>query len=595
MGLVMQVPYTGVPTEKPDARGTPSYNVPVSANAFGASEAEAQGAAAKVVGHADVAMYGALSDLGSEFRKVGNEMWERAVALQQLKNDTEAREADAQYMIEAGKLHADFNALTGKAAVDAFPQYMTQLKETREKIRGTLTNDDVRRRYDGPSSTLMSRSIFNGAGHAATANKQWQLKTATSEMELDAKTVEDDPQDDILFQTKLKRTRDNVAQVSAIQGFEPGSAPEKELALKAQSALWAQRIIGLSRTQPFEAGTMLDANKTKMTGTDFLKVDNTIRNQQRAVGSRNIAEEVYNANLDADGQTVKSLTNMEKEAEARAKELSPNDPILAQQAVAAIRGKYNQDKYAKRQEEVTNLQVVAGGIERGVRDIRDLRNDPRVAAAIDALPESKRLAIPGQINRYNAARDKVTNQDSYQRLYGLANNDVESFLNTDLTKEPLSQEDMRKLQERQRKLKEVPNQDPRVNRAISQIRGAMGSQLEALKIYKRETGNKDDYDKFTGAVQAALDVWTEENKKPPSDKDIVEIIGRQVIKQVSEPGRLWGTNEVPFFNKTVPQTFTDWAKAEAVKRSEPEPTPEVIRRAYIRTEFIKLYGKKEAK
>lgn len=591
----MQVPYAPVPTEKVNAGGTPGLNVSVSATAFGSQAAEAQGAAAKMVEHADVALYGQISDLGKEFGKVGNEMWERAVALQQLRNDTEARNAEAKYMLDAGTLHANYNSLTGKAAVDAFPGYMEGLKAAREKIRDTLSNDDSKRRYDGPSQTLLSRSIFNGAGHAATANKQWQLNTAKSEMELDAKTVEDDPKDDILFHSKLKRTRDNAAQIAAIQGYEPGSAPEQELALKASSALWSQRIIGLSRTAPFEAAALLDANKTRMTGQDFLRVDNSVRSQARAVGAANIADFVYKSNLDEEGKSTKTLAFMEDEVAAHAKANSPDDPILVQHAIASLRGKYNQDKSARRQEELANLEVVRGALLKGPIDIRQMRMDPKVAAAIDALPASKQVAIPGEINRFNASANKISNQENYNRLWGMSNNDVEAFLNTDVTKEGLSQEDMRKMMEKQRKLKEYPSQDPRVGRAIGQIRGAMGSQLEALKIYKREAGNKDEYDKFTGAVQAALDVWTEEKKSPPTYKDVVETIGPQVIKQVSEPGMLWGTNETRFFKQAVPSAFADKVKADVVAKGGTEPTPEQIHRAYIRIEFIKLYGKKEAK
>lgn len=591
----MQVPYTPVASEKPSSSGTPSFSPSVSANAFGGQAAEAMGTAAKMVGHADVALYGQISDLGKEIGKVGNEMWERAVALQQLRNDTEARDAEAKYMIDAGTLHANYNSLTGKAAVDAFPAYMEGLTKAREKIRDNLTNDDSKRRYDGPSQTLLSRSIFNGASHAATANKQWQLTTAKSEMELDAKTVEDDPQNDILFQQKLMRTRNNAAQISLLQGNDPNSAPEQELALKAQSALWSQRIIGLSRTAPFEAATLLDANKTKMTGADFLKVDNTVRAQSRAVGSRNIANEVYTSSLDAEGNLTKTLTQMEKEVDARAKELSPNDPILAHQAVAALQGKFNQDKSARRQEEVTNIQTVAGGIEKGVRDIRDLRQDPKVAAAIDALPESKRLAIPGQINRYNAARDKVSNEGAWVRINGVSNNDVTEFLNMDLTQQGLSQPDMKHFMAKQRKMIETPGQDPRIDRAKRIIRSAMPETLEALKIYKREPSNKDEYDKYTGAVGQAIDVWTTENKKPPTDKEIAEIIGPQIVKQVSEPGMLWGTNDVPFFRRAVPKAFADDLKAAMIAKNAKEPDEAEIRRTYNRVEFIKLYGKKEAK
>ena len=286
---------------------------------------------------------------------------------------------------------------------------------------------------------------------------------------------------------------------------------------------------------------------------------------------------------------------MEKEVEAKAKKMSPDDPILAQHAVQALIGRYNQDKYARRQEELVNLEIVASKIKDGVRDVSELRADPQAAAAMDALPRAKALAIPGQINRYNAAKNQETNQENYQKLWGLANNDVEAFLNTDLTKEQLSQADMRKLQAQQQKIREVPMQDPRVNRAIGQIRGAMGSQLEALHIYKRDAGNKDEYDRFTGAVQTAIDVWTTENGKAPMPKDVIETIGPQVIKQISEPGRLFGTNEVPFFNQAVPRTFSDKIKADVVKQGGREPDENEIRKAYMRTQFIKLYGKKEAK
>lgn len=570
-----QVPYQNFTTAQPSSTGTPNVNVSTPAAAFGGNVAEA------------------ISGLGHSISHVGDELFTRAIALQQLQNETDAKDADSKYMIKAGELHANYSALQGQDAVKAYPQYSKDLEQSRKDIRNGLGNAQAQKMYDSQSLGTMGRSIFNGAGHAATQQRLWSINTAKAQIDLDAKTVEDNPQDDVLFQNKLNRVRQNANQLSDLQGLGQDSPQSKDLTLKASSQLWAQRIVGLSRTAPFEAAKMLDEHKTKLTGPDYQKVDNTVRSTARAVGSVNIANDVYNAGQSTDEKPSKSLKEMETEVEAKAKEQSPDDPILAQHAIAALRGKYNQAKYADKQADWENSQIVESAIINGTTDIQQLRADPKVAAAIDALPANKQLAIPGQINRYNSQRDTVTNQESYLRLKGMSNNDVEQFLNTDLTKEKLNQHDIRTLMEQQRKLKSMPSADPRVSRAINQIKTSLGSQMEALGIYSRTGNNKEDYDHFTGAVQSALDVWQEAHGKPATYKDVTETIGPQVIQQRAEPGVIWGTNKKPFYNQTVPENFKETVKADVIAKGGVEPTEEQVYRAYIRTQFIKLYGKKE--
>lgn len=562
-----QVPYTPYPTANPSAQGPARVNISTPLDAFGGNIAQAVEGLGKVTEHA------------------GNELFARAVALQQLNNETEAKDADAKYMIAAGELHANYSALQGKDAVDAYPKYAKDLEEARIKLRGSLSNPAAQKMYDGSSLSTMGRSIFNGAGHAATANKQYVIGTATSAIDLDAKTVEDNPQDERLYQEKRARIQENARVLAGAKGFPPGSPMEEDLALKATSKLRSQQIIGLSRVAPFEAAARLDQFKTELTQDDYLRTDNTVRAQGRAVGSVGIANEIYDPE--------KPLKALEDEARERAKKVNPDDPLLAQHAVAAVQGKYNQDRAARRQEEATNLQTVDGAIGQGVKDIQQLRADPKVATAIDALPKDKQLAIPGKINRYNAARDKISNEDNYQRLYGIMNNDVEAFLNTDITQEKLSQPDIRKFQVLQHKLKDNPNQDPRVDRAKGILKGAMGAQLEALGIYRRTEANKDDYDHYTGALSVALDSWMDEHKKPPTAKDLIDTIGPQVIQQRAEPGWLWGTNQKPFFTQSVPDKFSTQLKADMASKELPEPTEQQVYRAWLQLQYGK-YGKSKS-
>lgn len=563
---MVQVPYKPV-ADVPRDISTPRVSIQTDIAAFGGTVAQA------------------TEHLGKTVEGAGDELFKRALALQQLKNESEAKEADTDYMITAGKLHADYSSLQGKAAVDAYPKYIEDLRQARTARRDDMSNDMARKMYDSQSLSTMGRTIFNGAGHAATENKKWAMGTAKAQIDLDANEVSDSPKDDVLFQQKLERTRNNVAQLSTLQGFEEGSPQARDLEKDQTSKLWLQRITGLSRKAPFDAKSMLEKSAKNMTEADYLKADQIVTSTGRAVGAANIAQEI---------DPTKPLAEQEADAREKAKKFSPDDPLLEQHAVSAVRGNYNQSKYAKNQEDYTNQQAIDAAIGQGVKNEQELRANPDVAKAIDSLPANKRNAIPGAINRFNAARDKVANEDSFMKLWGMSNNDVEGFLNIDPTSQQLNQSQMKAIMDRQQKLKSIPAQDPRVNRAITVMRGSMGAQIEALGIFRRTEQNKDDYDHFTGAMSSAIDVWTEQHKTAPTAKDINETIGPQVIQQRIEKKYfgLWDTKR-PFYDQDVPDKFADQVKADVIAKGGVEPSKEQLYRAWIQSQTIKLYGKKD--
>src|SRR5882762_8322699 len=173
------VPYKPIPDQSPQATPTPYFHVNTPPAAFGANIGQA------------------LEGLGQMTEHAGNELFTRAIALQNLRNETEAREADAQYMMKAGELHANFSSLQGKQAVDAYPGYMQQLQESREQIREGLSNDASRRLYDSPSLSTLGRTIFNGAGHAAAENKSWAYGASKARIGAMADTALSSPNDDL--------------------------------------------------------------------------------------------------------------------------------------------------------------------------------------------------------------------------------------------------------------------------------------------------------------------------------------------------------------------------------------------------------------
>lgn len=568
-----QVPYSPVPNVEPIQGGPGPISVSTPIEAFGGATARA------------------IQGLGAELDKIGGEVFQRAIAIQQLNNDAEATEADTQYMIMAGKRHAEFNALEGKARVDAYDSYVKGLESDRAAIRDSMSNPMAAKMFDKSSRGTMGRTIFNGAGAAASAQKDYYVGTKVDQMKLDAKSVEDNPGDDLSFQDKVNRTIENAKAVAAAKGAPVGS-PQEELLVKTQvSALWASRIIGKARTEPFEAAKILDANKAQMTEQDFLRVDNIVRGQSRAVGAANIADQVYDPD--------KPLKDLEEEARSKAKALNPDDPILANHAVSALQTKYNQQKYAKRQEDLDNWQTVQGGILSGVTDERQLRLDPKIDAAINSLPKEKQLSIPGTIQRYNAARDRQTEIDTYWKVKGLFETNPEEALNLDVTKEKLSQADMKMFAKLQDKLKEKPQQDPRVQRALRMISGAMPQQLEALGIRRYTDSNKDDYNRYAGAVSAAIDAWREDKGKPPTDREIIDEIGPTVLKQVNTPGAIfgdfWPNKTFPNWKPNIPNELKEKVRNDISSKTGEVVSDEQIERAVQQMQFQKLFSTKKAK
>lgn len=266
-----KVPYQPFSTEAPSQAGTPNFRVETSGAAFGSTVAAA------------------TSHLGDALGKAGDELFARAKALQDLRNDALANDADAAYMMRAGELHANFNSSQGKTAVDAYPQYVQDLQSTREELGAGLP-DAARKLYDNRTKSTMGRTIFNGAGHAATENKRWALGAATARIDAHKDNALWAPMDDKQWQENTDFIANEVRQKGMLAGW--GEDQVNNQISSELSGAWSNRIIGLSKTNPFAAQEMLQKNRTEIRGQDLEKVEGAVRLQMRSTGSRNISDAV---------------------------------------------------------------------------------------------------------------------------------------------------------------------------------------------------------------------------------------------------------------------------------------------------------------
>jgi len=285
----MQVPYQPYPTHTPQFQATPGVHVQAFPAAFGAN------------------IGSALEGLGKVTEQAGNELFSRAVALQNLNNETEAREADAQYMMKAGLKHEQFKATFGKSAVQGLDDHLKELNELRQKFRSGLSNDMARKMYDASSLSTLSRNIIGAAGHAGAQQKQWVFGTAKAGIEASKDQALSMPTDDVAFQKGLNDLRERVGVQADAAGWDDTQA-NQELA-KQTSSLWAQRIKGLAHTQPYQAQKMLDDARQKgaIRGEDLEPTTNFVRQRMYTTGARNIAHTVSTGDDLAPGSGVVTM------------------------------------------------------------------------------------------------------------------------------------------------------------------------------------------------------------------------------------------------------------------------------------------------
>jgi len=294
------VPYNPVPQVSTAPASTPRFQADVSSATFGGN-----------VGSA-------IESLGGQLRQSGNELFERGMAMQTLYNQSEAQEADAQYTERAGLLHANYNTLQGKAAVDAYPKYIEELKQTRTSIRDGLTNETSQKLFESASNGTMGRSIFNGAGHAAGENKKYALGASNARVSAIGSQTLSFPEDERSFQEGMRTTETEVRAQANLMGLSP-EATEEAVSLQ-KSKLHGERIKGLAKREPIVAGKMLDeaVKKGEVRGEDIGKLTAIVQQQRNTVGARMISKAVntgdgvsYGASIVDIGQASQAIGQFE--------------------------------------------------------------------------------------------------------------------------------------------------------------------------------------------------------------------------------------------------------------------------------------------
>jgi len=531
-----------VPTAQPSLTGTPEVSLPVPVDAFGGA-----------IGHA-------IQSFGTDLTHATNEIWQQVVANKNLQNETEAKNADAQYMMQAGIKNEEFKQREGlNAGPDALAKHITDLNDLRTSLRGSL-NPAAARMYDGSSLSNMGSYIRLASGYSGTQMKVANNNAATSRKEIIKNNIEADPNDEVTFHRGTQALRGENSRLADNGGWSPD-----QLEATNQSDVsdyWSKRIASLSKTDAIGAQKMLDtATKNKaITPTDAGRVTATVQQQFDTQGSRVITNKVLADRRAGEEEADKPVDTYIDAGMKEADKLGLDPARLEEfkdRVRTSIMTKYKQQKSIETDSDNQNVRTIGKALIKANAEgqspttLEELKGiDPAVSPAWDAISRDprKQQAILKQLEHNAAGTNRIPTTQANLMLFhqykgmSLSPDDDKraSFMAQNFGADnrlSLPQRDhLMNIQERMQK-----NQydDPRVVRALRILAPDMrGADVKYPIDPKKDPQN---YFQFVGGLADSLEQYKTDHPGKMPSPDEVKQIGSQLMQE--QASHWWQSHE----------------------------------------------------
>ncbi len=568
---IAQVPYQPFPTAQPQGGGEK-----ISVQTPGAAFGENIGAA--------------LKQLGGTTEQVGNELWGRAVALQDLTNETNARRAVADYGEQQAMMHekfiSDVQADAGNSA-GLLQKYISDSKAMREKFRSGLDTPNAQRMYDGESQGFLLRNINAAAGHAGDQFRGWVGDEAIASVKS--------------LQHHWANSNDPTEAEAKIQAGNAGidaAAPAKrwgpnEVALQKQdfaSQVYISQVTNIaSNGDPQKAwGMYKDMIADGRIDTKEEKpLQTAIWHENRTIATRNLVDQV--------AKEGGSMAEMKAKLDGFADDpkISLGDPDFKESLERRLIYDTGQIKHQITYEQNQNEQTLYKGIARGISTPEQLKNDPETGPAYSAMSPKDQNLWDKKVYIAAQNRDTQTNRESKEILQNLADLHPKEYLQQDLydPKWKLNVDDRKYFIGQRDRLVKQPLEDPFVKQSVNYMLHNFAPQMKALGIINPDTGllkKGDTSSALLGSLSLALKEFEEVNKHRPTPDEMKEKVIPPVISTHSEPAWFgFSTKEVPEFKRAFPPKDLEKAKA-ALSEGGMTPTDAEVKR-YIMQEQWKHY------
>lgn len=552
----------------------------------------------------------ALEHLGTTGEQVGGELFQRAIAMKELDNETEARSKASAYVEQQGIMQADYDSKVGKEAVDGLVPHLNASRALREQLRGDMSNPASARMFDSMTFGFMGRIVRESASRAGTAHKQVTIDGFNAEADIARRSVESDPDNPNVFNEGKARAVDAIKNAAMIKhGVGEDDTIVVDAGVKAEQMILGSKIKGIARDRPLEAIKLMEENK-KALGDQYDVLKPEVETKGNAVASSNIVDGVIARHTDkATGKIDASVADMQAEAEAEAKEKFPSFSLLP---TSVKRGIDFQIRNAEFSANIDNKQatldlktIIAKHPE--IKDVQDLLAIPGVDQQVRKMRGYNQETLQTLIDH---TRSTIWHQEwevNAAKLKGWSSSDVMRFLNEDLEGWNLKPDVRIELQNKQLELSKNPSGDPRVDAGMHVLTTAFGGQLKAMGVNHADYKNPNSlYNHFRGALQEQLAEWAQDHPgKKPSYDDITTDIWQKVKSQHMVNG--WFGRQVQDYAfkqytkpsmDEIPEEYVSKKSAEVMQKFGVTPSRQQLYRAYLRDqwqELLKNQAKTESK
>lgn len=565
-----KVPYNPVPSVEPSTQGTPEINVPSLPDAFGANIGQAQ------------------QGLGKAIEGAGDELFRRALAIQELDNRAEADNLATEYMLQQGAKDEEFKNLLGRDPKANLEAHNRSSQELREKIGNNISNPAARRLYDSETRRYFAGSVVRATGHAGTQFKSYLVKTNDASLQVIKNEIFADPENYLAFVRGMGKGAERIEENGRIAGDSEATILANKQ--KFEQDMLLERIRGLGEKDPKKANAFLEANKERLGAN----LDNAIRSVNTnliAKGTR-IGENQINDDLKID-PTASKKTDQQRmqEADKFSEQYAPGNVMFRDEMRRRVQTGVTQARLAKKQHDWQNNRTVQGAVltpdstGKLPTNTTELFANPRVKDAFEQLDEKAQGDILRGLTRNvkEALVVPMTPERQAKTAYfrGLSGEDPIKFLEVDFLKEDLPWEYRDAFIKQQVAMTKKLEDDPRVNAAMA----SLNSMLVAAKLTNAD--NPTERARFRGALQDAINIHQQKNKKVPQGEDL-QRMGRQLLQKQSGN---WFFGETKTFQM---EPNSEQRKAilnlDKWRKDGITPTDADIQREFVRMRYQQLYN-----
>jgi hypothetical protein len=224
----------------------------------------------------------ATQELAGAVSGLGEGLKNQADFIQDVRNENTARDASVNLGARMGQIWSDYSQKEGKAAVDAYPDFVGQLQAARKDALDGAPNLAVQNMLGQQATYMVDRWQIAGGTHQAEGMKQWTSQSYLGTLEDASNQAAHSWTDPDFVGGQLARGTDAAKSLSALHGEDAETATAN--AAKAADQVLEPAIKTAAATNPTAAQALLTKYGPSMSGPGLARVTEELKAGERQSG-----------------------------------------------------------------------------------------------------------------------------------------------------------------------------------------------------------------------------------------------------------------------------------------------------------------------